>query len=48
MSRDGVYLLDILKAAKLALSYLKGKTKEDFFRDVQCQDAVIRRLDSYT
>lgn len=45
MSRDAVYLLDILKAAKLALNYLKGKTKEDFFRDIQCQDAVIRRLE---
>jgi uncharacterized protein with HEPN domain len=45
MSRDSVYLLDILKAAKLALSYLRGKTKEQFFQDTQCQDAVIRRLE---
>ena len=41
MSRDSVYLLDILKAAKLALNYLEGKTKEEFFQDNQCQDAVI-------
>jgi hypothetical protein len=33
MSRDSVHLLDILKAGKLALSYLKGKTKEEFLRD---------------
>jgi uncharacterized protein with HEPN domain len=45
MSRDSVYLLDILKAGKLALSYLMGKTKEEFLRDTQCQDAVIRRLE---
>ena len=45
MSRDSVHLLDILRAAKLALSYLEGKTKEQFFYDMQCQDAVIRRLE---
>ena len=45
MSRDSVYLLDILKAAKLVLSYLKGKTQEEFFKDTQCQDAIIRRLE---
>ena len=45
MSRDSVYLLDIFKAAKLALNYLEGKTKEEFLKDTQCQDAVIRRLE---
>jgi uncharacterized protein with HEPN domain len=35
MSRDSAYLLDIFKAAKLALSYLEGKTKEEFFKDTQ-------------
>ena len=45
MSRDSAYLLDIFKAAKLALGYLEGKTKEEFFKDTQCQDAVIRRLE---
>jgi len=45
MSRDSAYLLDIFEAAKLALSYLEGKTKEEFFKDTQCQDAVIRRLE---
>lgn len=38
-------MLDIFKAAKLALSYLEGETKEEFFKDTQCQDAVIRRLE---
>ena len=45
MSRDSAYLLDILKAANLALNYLGSKTKEEFFKDIQCQDAVIRRLE---
>ena len=45
MSRDSVYLLDILKAAKLALNYLEGKRREEFLKDTQCQDAVIRRLE---
>jgi len=44
MSRDEVYLLDILDAAKLALEYVCGKTREEFLADVQLQDAVIRRL----
>jgi uncharacterized protein with HEPN domain len=45
MPRDTGYLLDILEAARLASSYVLGKTKEEFFRDSQCQDAVIRRLE---
>jgi uncharacterized protein with HEPN domain len=45
MSRDSAYLLDILKAAHLAMDYLGEKTKKQFFRDTQCQDAVIRRLE---
>ena len=45
MQRDAEYLIDILEAAKLVLVYVKEKTKEDFFNDSQCQDAVIRRLE---
>jgi uncharacterized protein with HEPN domain len=45
MSRDPQYFLDILGAAKLALSYVAGKTQEDFLEDTLCQDAVIRRLE---
>jgi uncharacterized protein with HEPN domain len=29
----------------LALSYLEGKTRGEFSKDTQCQDAVIRRLE---
>jgi uncharacterized protein with HEPN domain len=45
MSRDTVYLLDIFRAAKIAISYLERKTKDEFYRDIQCQDAVVRRLE---
>ena len=45
MQRDKEYLLDIQEAAKLALTYIANKTKEEFLKDIQCQDAVIRRLE---
>lgn len=45
MDRDRAYLLDILEAARLAISYIEGKAEEEFFADVQCQDSVIRRLE---
>jgi len=45
MPRDWLYLIDIVEAAKLAVSYLQGKTKADFLADTQCQDAVLRRLE---
>jgi len=45
MQRDKEYLLDIQEAAKLSLTYIANKTKEDFLKDIQCQDAVIRRLE---
>jgi uncharacterized protein with HEPN domain len=45
MSRDPQYFLDILEAAKLALSYVAGKTQAEFLEDTLCQDAVIRRLE---
>ena len=45
MQRDREYLLDIIEGAKAAHSYVKGKTKQDFLKDFQCQDAVVRRLE---
>ncbi len=45
MSQDKEYLLDILQAARLAVAYAGGKSQEEFLWDVQCQDAVIRRLE---
>jgi len=45
MDRDLVYLLDILQAARLAVSYLEGVAEEMFLQDTQCQDSVIRRIE---
>ena len=45
MSRDHEYLIDMLEAARLACSYIAGKSESEFLADVQCQDAVIRRLE---
>jgi len=44
MLRDQVYLLDILVSARLAISHLGNKTKEQFLGDIERQDSVIRRL----
>ena len=44
MQRDKAYLIDILEAAKLVREYIGNKDKEDFLKDTQCQDAVVRRF----
>jgi len=38
-------LRDILQAARLIASYLKGTTEGDFLANSEKQDAVIRRLE---
>jgi len=43
MSRDDNYLVDILESAKIALDYVADKSWEEFYEDMQCQDAVLRR-----
>jgi uncharacterized protein with HEPN domain len=45
MSRDDTYLVDILESAKIALDYVAGKSWDDFYKDMQCQDAVLRRIE---
>jgi uncharacterized protein with HEPN domain len=45
MSRDDTYLVDILESAEIALNYVFDKTWDKFFEDIQCQDAVIRRIE---
>ena len=45
MSRDDTHLVDILESAKIILDYVSGKTWERFHEDMQCQDAVIRRIE---
>jgi uncharacterized protein with HEPN domain len=45
MSRDDTYLVDILESAKIAMDYVLGKSWDDFYNDIQCQDAVVRRIE---
>jgi uncharacterized protein with HEPN domain len=45
MSRDDTYLVDILESAKIAPEYVAGKSWDEFFEDMQCQDAVLRRIE---
>jgi uncharacterized protein with HEPN domain len=45
MDRDQAYLIDILKAAELALAYVEGVSEEKFINDTQLQDSVIRRIE---
>jgi uncharacterized protein with HEPN domain len=45
MSRDDTYLLDILESAKIALDYIFDKTWDQFYTDIQCQDAMVRRIE---
>jgi uncharacterized protein with HEPN domain len=45
MPRDKQYLQDIIEAAKLAAGYVADVTREDFYQDIEKQDAVIRRLE---
>ena len=44
MSRDAAYLLDILESSRLAVRRLEHVVREQFFNDLEQQDAVIRRL----
>ena len=45
MSRDDTYMVDILESARIALDYVSNKTWDDFYKNIQCQDAVVRRIE---
>ncbi|HXH91147.1 MAG TPA: HepT-like ribonuclease domain-containing protein [Thermoanaerobaculia bacterium] len=45
MLRESGFLQDILLSARLAISYLERTSVEEFAKDVQLQDSVIRRLE---
>ena len=45
MLRDSGFLQDILLSARLAISYLERASVEEFAKDVQLQDSVVRRLE---
>ena len=43
--RDAAYLLDILEAAKLVVSFLEGISQEAFQSDLMRQSAVVRQIE---
>jgi uncharacterized protein with HEPN domain len=45
MPRDDTYLVDILESARIALDYALKKTWDEFNVDLQCQDAIVRRIE---
>lgn len=44
MSRDDATLLDILSAARRALSFKRGIRKRSFMRDEKSQSAIVHQL----
>lgn len=44
MDRDASHLLDIITSARMICRYLKGVERNEFMKNVQLQDSVIRRL----
>lgn len=44
MQRDLQFLLDMLQSAELIASYTKHCSKAELAKDIQLQDAVIRRI----
>ena len=45
MDRDAPHIVDMVGSARLVRGYLEGVTQDDFMRNVQLQDSVIRRME---
>ena len=45
MDRDVCHVADMVGSARLLRAYLEGVAREDFMRNVQLQDSVVRRLE---
>jgi uncharacterized protein with HEPN domain len=43
--RSSGFIQDILLSARLAISYLGQRSIEEFAKDIQLQDSVVRRLE---
>lgn len=44
MSKDKAVLLDIIHAARLAIEFQNGLSKEKFLQDIKTQSAVLHQL----
>ena len=45
MQLDNHYLFDILESARLIVTYLGEKARDELYNDMQCQDAIVRRFE---
>ena len=45
MNRDAIHLVDILSSARTIRAYVEGVSRQEFLRDTQLQDSVIRRVE---
>ncbi len=44
MSQDEVILLDVIRAARLAVEFKQGMDKDEFLKDIKTQSAVLHQL----
>ena len=44
MSQDEVVLLDIIRAARLAMEFKHGMSKDQFLQDIKTQSAALHQL----
>ncbi len=44
MSQDEVTLLDVIRAARLAVEFKQGMEKDEFLKDIKTQSAVLHQL----
>ena len=44
MSHDKIILLDIIRAAHLAIEFKQGMSKAEFLKDIKTQSAVLHQL----
>ena len=44
-SPDGAYLWDLIRAGEAILTYLAGRSMDDYFADRQVRSAVVRELE---
>jgi uncharacterized protein with HEPN domain len=45
MPRDKASIHDVVASMRLAITYVQGRSFEEFANDMECVDAVVRRLE---
>ncbi len=44
MSHDEIILLDVIRAARLAMEFKRGMDKDEFLQDKKTQSAILHQL----